>query len=539
MTATGVKGLNLQHPAVLILFLFFGFVVNLGGVPLFDLDEGAFSEATREILASGVWSATYLDGIPRYDKPILTYWLQAGSVTLFGLNEFALRLHSALCALLWGAAIYFFSAEFINRKSAKFAVLIFSSTLLITIIGRAATADALLNLFIAMSLFDIYRYSKSRSCNHLLRSWLWISLGMLTKGPVAAGIPLLVSLLWFASERRLADWRRAILDLRGWLILLAILLPWLIAIWQEQGAGFFKGFLLDHNLGRFTATREGHGGQIYYYLIALPLALLPFSGMLPGLLLRLKALYQRPFERLLLIWFLVVFVLVSLSQTQLPHYVLYGVTPLLILFAKYRRVLARRRWQLLLPAGFFALQIGLCLYAMQTPQTPGNLYVAGLMDLLPESFGGVYLLCGIAGLLLVGILAVNRFPVWEKLVVCGLAQTVFCYLLLLPAVGNLQQMPVKQAALSTRHIDTEFVAYRINMPSFSVYRQAITQRRPPQLGDYIFTRADKLESLSNAFPDADIDIFYRYGGIVLARLNPPSAPHEFLQSGRNDDDITP
>ncbi|TAM24244.1 MAG: glycosyltransferase family 39 protein, partial [Nevskiaceae bacterium] len=73
------------------LALFCGYWLNSWAVPLFDLDEGAFSEATREMFARGDFLMTYLDGEPRYDKPILIYWLQAASVALLGWSEFALR----------------------------------------------------------------------------------------------------------------------------------------------------------------------------------------------------------------------------------------------------------------------------------------------------------------------------------------------------------------------------------------------------------------------------------------------------------------
>src|SRR4051812_4569086 len=76
---------------------------QLGGTPLFDVDEGAFSEATREMLASGDWLHTTLNGAPRFDKPIGVYWLQALSVSLFGLGEFALRLPSVLAC--WAMAL--------------------------------------------------------------------------------------------------------------------------------------------------------------------------------------------------------------------------------------------------------------------------------------------------------------------------------------------------------------------------------------------------------------------------------------------------
>ncbi|HFE32237.1 MAG TPA: glycosyltransferase family 39 protein, partial [Gammaproteobacteria bacterium] len=84
------------------------FYLNLWAVPLFDLDEGAFSEATREMFERGDFISTYLDGQPRYDKPILIYWLQALSVALFGVNEFAFRLPSALAGTGWVLAVLFF-----------------------------------------------------------------------------------------------------------------------------------------------------------------------------------------------------------------------------------------------------------------------------------------------------------------------------------------------------------------------------------------------------------------------------------------------
>ena len=76
---------------------------GLGAWPLFDVDEGAFSEATREMLASGDWGHTTLNGTDRFDKPIGVYWLQALAVAVLGVNEFAVRLPSALAT--WGASL--------------------------------------------------------------------------------------------------------------------------------------------------------------------------------------------------------------------------------------------------------------------------------------------------------------------------------------------------------------------------------------------------------------------------------------------------
>ena len=83
----------------MLLLIAVNFLVGLGLMPLFDLDEGAFSSATMEMLQRGDYITTYMGGELRFDKPIFIYWLQALSVSGFGLNEFALRLPSALCAI--------------------------------------------------------------------------------------------------------------------------------------------------------------------------------------------------------------------------------------------------------------------------------------------------------------------------------------------------------------------------------------------------------------------------------------------------------
>src|SRR5690242_20974608 len=93
---------------VLALYCAFIFFWNLGAAPLVDVDEGAFSEATREMLARGDFITTYLNGELRFDKPIFTYWMQAIPVSIFGPVEWAFRLPSALAACLWTWLLYRF-----------------------------------------------------------------------------------------------------------------------------------------------------------------------------------------------------------------------------------------------------------------------------------------------------------------------------------------------------------------------------------------------------------------------------------------------
>ena len=98
--------------AVLASFFFL-----LGRAPLFDVDEGAFSQATLEMFQRGDFLSTYLNGNPRYDKPILIYWLQAAGVVVFGVTELAFRLPSAICAALWALAHFSLRAPLLRPRA--------------------------------------------------------------------------------------------------------------------------------------------------------------------------------------------------------------------------------------------------------------------------------------------------------------------------------------------------------------------------------------------------------------------------------------
>src|SRR3982750_4784085 len=109
----------------------------LGAAPLFDVDEGAFSEATLEMFQRGDFLSTYLNGEPRYDKPILIYWLQAASVSVLGVSELAFRLPSAVCAAVWVALTFAFARRYFGAERALLAAGVMGTSLGVFIIGRA------------------------------------------------------------------------------------------------------------------------------------------------------------------------------------------------------------------------------------------------------------------------------------------------------------------------------------------------------------------------------------------------------------------
>ena len=506
-------------PLWLALFAFAGFWLNSWAVPLFDLDEGAFTAATREMFERGDFLMTYLDGAPRYDKPILIYWLQAASVSVLGWSEFALRLPSMLAASAWMLVVYRFVLDATGTKDkALFAAGSVALSPVPGLIGHAATADALLNLWLALSLLDLWRWLESPRKALLLRVYLWIGLGLLTKGPVAVALPVMVGLPFAALTGRWRELLRAAFFLPGWALALAVFLPWAMLLTLRDGGDFFRHFLLDHNVGRFSSTMESHGGHLWYYAVALPFIVLPFAAWLPAVFASARHWKTKPQTLYLLLWFVVVFLLFSTSKTQLPHYLLYGCTPLFVLFGLHAGAL-QRRWVALLPAAVFIAL--LCVLPTLLPHFMPPVHRAydhGIVETILESVRPTYYMACIGALVILA-LALIRPGLTPAMAALrgGVAVSLCVWCGVLPLLAAGQQVPVQQAAAISRDMGLPVVAYRITMPSFSVYRGAVTEKRVPAPGELAFTRQDRLEELQMDTGRPQIVVF-QAGGVALVRI---------------------
>lgn len=499
---------GLLLPAVLFLW-------NLAGAPLFDVDEGAFSEATREMFERGDFLSTWLNGAPRFDKPILIYWCQAIFVWLFGPTEWAFRLPSALAATVWAQAVGVFAWQRFGKAAGFLAAGIVATSLGPHLIGRAATADALLNMLLALALLDGWRHIESGRRAPLLRSYLWIGLGVLTKGPIALLVPAATTLLYCVSRRRLAFWLRSVFDPLGWLILLAVAVPWYAAALAIHGQDFIDGFILKHNVERFSGSLEGHSGSLFYYVLMIPLLLLPWLAWLVTALRRVPGDVAADLPRFLWIWFGFVTVFFSLSGTKLPHYALYGCTPAFLLLAMHKDRI-RNAWLGFLPvAALLAVLTALprlLTHALQAGWIKDPYYFAQLARIAEAMPGYYYLACGAAATVCLAILLFSRSEAWLKVLACATVTTLLLSSLVTPLVGELLQGPVKRAGLLARTLQGETILWNFHAPSFSVYRRAVTPPAQAKTGQIALTRSDRVPE------NANLEVLYREGGVMLVRV---------------------
>ncbi len=497
----------------LVLLVYLCFVAGIGSGPLFDVDEGAFSEATREMLVSKNYLTTYLNGALRFDKPILIYWLQLLSIKSFGINEFAFRLPSAIAAALWALTLFLFVRRERNETEAVWATALMALSLQVSIIAKAAIADSMLNLCLAVTLLSIYRYWRHGERPAIYLAFAAIGFGMLDKGPVAILIPVVVSFLFFAVQKDLKRWFRLAFNPLGIALFLAIAMPWYLLEYREQGQAFINGFIMKHNIGRFKGSMEGHSGSLLYYIPVVLIGLLPSTGLFFRLFTKLRSRLNDPLWQFCLIWFAFVFAFFSLSGTKLPHYMIYGYTPLFILLGSELAEVESTWLHALWPTALLLMFAALPLVLPQViPSIESRFVQAQLQGLLAAMAANHFsLLMSVAAAVCLLLQFAPMMPPL-RFIIGGALLTLSFNFAAMPMAASVMQRPVKEAALLARREGLKIVMWKVYYPSFLVYSGSFAERRAPRPGDVVLTTIDRLDRLG------PVEQLYGKHGIVLVRM---------------------
>jgi 4-amino-4-deoxy-L-arabinose transferase-like glycosyltransferase len=325
--------------------------------PLFNPDEGRYAEIPREMLASGDWIVPHLDGLAYIEKPPLQYWATALSLEVFGVNEFAARLYTALSALGSIAAVALAARRLSGGQAGFRAAAMLAGMLLFVILGQLLTLDMSLTLYLTVALTGFLAAQRDAEEGRPYRGWMLVAwaaaaLGVLTKGLVAALIPAAVLVLYSAYGRDFRPWRR----LHAWSglpLFLAITVPWywLAALRLPD---FLEFFFVHEHFARYltpSADRE----EAWWFFAAVFLL-----GSLPWTLSALRVLFlgwptpgarhgardgkRRGFDAALFlklwVWFVCVFF--SLSDSKLIPYILPAMPALAMLTAAIPEAVAER-----------------------------------------------------------------------------------------------------------------------------------------------------------------------------------------------------
>jgi 4-amino-4-deoxy-L-arabinose transferase-like glycosyltransferase len=110
---------KLSDKTIQILIIVIGsflFIPFIGQSHLFDWDEINFAEAAREMLVTNDWLTVQINYLPFWEKPPLFIWMQALSMKVFGINEFAARFPNAICGIVTLLVLFRLVRSILNSK---------------------------------------------------------------------------------------------------------------------------------------------------------------------------------------------------------------------------------------------------------------------------------------------------------------------------------------------------------------------------------------------------------------------------------------
>jgi len=565
------------------------FFTGLGTPYLWDEDEPKNAACAREMLEAGNWVVPQFNYQLRTDKPILLYWLMMASYAVFGVGEFAARFWSATLAVGTVLLTYQLGRRLYRPEVGLWAGLAMAGCLMFAASGRAATPDSTLIFCTTLTMFLFVRFGGVLqgvlSRGGYAAMYGAMSLAVLAKGPVGVVLPvgiLGLFLLCRGQQRRTAGdrfeigdgtlsavqpvsrfspppWRRALTSIvqtlaprrlveAAWslrpftalLVLAVVALPWYVLVGLRTDGAWLEGFLGKHNVGRFTAPMEGHGGPVFYYIVAVLVGFFPWSCFLPLAVYRLVRRLAAPTDdagraadTFVACWAGAYLGFFSLAGTKLPSYVLPCYPALAVVCGVLIDEWVRR--PAVVSRGWFRA-------ALVTPAVVGTVLVVALPIVAGYLLPGEQWLGALGVSLIVGAAALawamQRRPAAVPAVFAVMA-VVFVTSLVAGAAGRVSRHTVSPAVMADARAalgdDARVIGFRHFEPTLAFYarREVRVAFAPEDLrrllaetpNACIVTRDDQLDELAAALGDAPEILaryrrFLRTSGEVVVALPP-------------------
>ena len=321
--------IRLVLPAVLCLAAL-AYLIDLGGSSIWDANEAYYVETPREMLERGDWVNPTFNYEPRFNKPVLAYWVVGTLYKVFGVSVGVERVAIAGLALVMIVAAWFLGrAASIHPAAPALAALGLAANPRFFMFARRILIDVMLTSFMTLILlfFALAERYPARRRLFLICMYIAVGLGVLAKGPVAAALPALVFLLYIAVHR---EWRRLrdMMIPAGAVIALAIAAPWYVVLYSQGGWTHISGFFLGENVDRFTSTFGPTGRGPFFYIGVMFTDALPWSLALPAAI----AVWLRDRRQgatspelrvrtLMVLWIAVIVGFFSFSQTKQDLYI--------------------------------------------------------------------------------------------------------------------------------------------------------------------------------------------------------------------------
>ncbi len=148
--------------AVVLLALTLNLAGN-GRVSLWDRDEPRYAGCVREMRERGDWVHPTFNAEPRYQKPILIYWLMRLGVALGGDNPFGARLLSGCSGAGACLLVLLLGRRMFGPRIGLLAALMLATAPIMIAESKLATIDATLTLVLVGCQFCLWELSQRPS----------------------------------------------------------------------------------------------------------------------------------------------------------------------------------------------------------------------------------------------------------------------------------------------------------------------------------------------------------------------------------------
>jgi 4-amino-4-deoxy-L-arabinose transferase-like glycosyltransferase len=307
-------------------FVLFASCWDVGGYALLEPDEGRNAEIAREMARGGDWVLPHLDGLPYLDKPAAYFAAVALGLTTFGESEGGARAASLAFVLATVLIVWRLGHRMGPPGTGEIAAVAQATMPLPLAYSRTVIPDPALLFLETAAIAAAWRGFEDtpRAVRWFALSWALLGVGVVTKGPVALIVPLLILAAWgLAAGVPL----RPYFVVRAWPWVLVTGLPWLIAV-SLRRPDFLYYAIVYESLGRVVTTAHARAGPIWFFVPVLLAGSFPW--IVPAIAGLVEAVHRRAARRshagravvLTIAWAVVPVVFFSFPQSKLPGYCL-------------------------------------------------------------------------------------------------------------------------------------------------------------------------------------------------------------------------
>lgn len=297
-----------------------------------------YAQVSREIFDSGDWINLSIAGDAYDQKPPLLFWIGAFAYKLFGVSQFSYKIAVIVASFAGIFGTYKLGELLYSKKTGLLAALFLSTSLGYLHFHNDIHTDTLLADLVILAIWQLALFfERKRNINFIL-GLIFTGLAMLTKGPVGLAIPAFAIGSHLLFRKKFNE----IFHLR-WLIAIPIvgiiILPALWGLFDQFGLEGIKFYFWTNNAGRITGSYQGSSNDFLFpihtsaYLLA-PWTIFAFTGFVMQIREKIsrKIVDQTNNEYYTLGGILIFFLILTVSKSKMPHYLL-SLLPLYMILA--------------------------------------------------------------------------------------------------------------------------------------------------------------------------------------------------------------